>query len=102
MPLSAVFIGFDLSPVTTPGYLALLYAAIIGTFLGMMLSFYNIKRFGATASAMTSYVMPIVTGFGGWLLLDEQITTNMLIGVVFIIAGIALINRKPRQIVNRG
>jgi drug/metabolite transporter (DMT)-like permease len=46
--------------------------------------------------------MPIVTGFGGWLLLDEQITTIMLIGVVFIIAGIALINRKPRQIVNRG
>jgi drug/metabolite transporter (DMT)-like permease len=102
MPLSAVFIGFDLSPVTTPGYLALLYAAIIGTFLGMMLSFYNIKRFGATASAMTSYVMPIVTGFGGWLLLDEQITTNMILGVVFIIAGIALINRKPRQIVNLG
>jgi drug/metabolite transporter (DMT)-like permease len=102
MPLSAVFIGFDLSPVTTPGYLALLYAAIIGTFLGMMLSFYNIKRFGATASAMTSYVMPIVTGFGGWLLLDEQITTIMLIGVALIIAGIALINRKPRQIVNLG
>lgn len=102
MPLSAVFVGFDLSPVTVTGYLALGYAAIIGTFLGMMLSFYNIKRFGATASAMTSYVMPIVTGFGGWLLLDEQITAGMLVGVVLIIAGIALINRKSRQNVNLG
>ncbi len=102
MPLSAVFIGFDLSPVTTSGYLALAYAALIGTFLGMMLSFYNIKRFGATAAAMTSYVMPIVTGIGGWLLLDEQITLGMLAGVVLIISGIALINRKSRRIVNLG
>lgn len=94
MPLSAVFVGFDLSSVTTTGYLALLYAAFIGTFLGMLLSFYNIKRFGATASAMTSYVMPVVTGFGGWLLLDEEITAVMLSGVVLIVAGIALINRQ--------
>ncbi|MCB8944910.1 MAG: DMT family transporter [Ardenticatenaceae bacterium] len=102
MPLSILFFGFDLTPVTTTGYLALAYAAFIGTFLGMMLSFYNIKRFGATAAAMTSYVMPIVTGFGGWLLLDEQITAVMLIGVGLIIAGIALINRKSRAIVNLG
>ena len=68
----------------------------------MMLSFYNIKRFGATAAAMTSYVMPIVTGIGGWLLLDEQITLGMLVGVVLIISGIALINRKSRRIVNLG
>ena len=100
MPLSLLFFGFDLSPVTTTGYLALTYAALIGTFLGMMMSFYNIKRFGATAAAMTSYVMPIVTGIGGWLLLDEQITGIMLIGVVLIIAGIVLINRKSPRIVN--
>lgn len=102
MPLSAIFIGFDLSPVTGTGYLALAYAAFIGTFLGMMLAFYNIKRFGATASAMTSYVMPIVTSLGGWLLLDEQITSTMLFGVALIISGIALINHHSGQTVNHG
>ena len=75
--------------------------AIISKFLWMMLSFYNIKRFGAMVSAMTSYAMPIVTGFGGWLQLDKQVIADMLVGVVLISVGIGLINRESGQIVNQ-
>jgi drug/metabolite transporter (DMT)-like permease len=102
MPLSLLFFGFDLQQVTQTGYLALAYAALIGTFFGMMLSFYNIKRFGATAAAMTSYIMPIVAGIGGWLVLGERITAVMVVGVILIIAGIATLNQKFRPNVNRG
>ena len=93
MPLSALIIGFDLHTVTTDGYLALGYAALVGTFAGMLLAVYNVKRFGATAAAMTSYIVPIFAGLGGVLLLDEQITPVMLVGVVLIVSGIMVINR---------
>ena len=94
IPLSILIIGFDLSSVTSQGYFALGYAALIGTFGGMILSVYNIKRFGATASAMTAYVIPIVAGIGGVMFLGEQITAVMLIGMAIIIAGIAILNQK--------
>ena len=96
MPLSLLLVGFDLGDVTSQGYMVLLYAAFIGTFSGMMLAFYNIQRFGATASAMTSYVIPIVAGIAGVLLLGETITTFMAIGMALIIAGIALINQRSQ------
>lgn len=94
VPLSLLFVGFDLQAVTTQGYFALGYAALIGTFSGFILSFYIIKRFGATPSAMTAYVIPIVAGVGGMLILDETISRTMLVGMGLIISGIALINQR--------
>lgn len=97
-PLSLLFVGFDLGQVTSQGYMALLYAALIGTFSGMMLSFYNVQRFGATASAVTGYIIPIVAVIAGIVLLDETITGGMLVGVVLIAGGIALLNERPRRV----
>jgi drug/metabolite transporter (DMT)-like permease len=60
----------------------------------MLLAFYNIKRFGATAAAMTLYVIPVVASVGGILVLGEKITEGMLVGISLIIVGVALINRR--------
>ena len=92
-PLSIIFFGFDISLVDAQGITALIYAAIVGTFLGMLLSFYNIQRFGATAAVMSSYVIPVIASLTGVLLLHEQITIPMAIGMVLIILGVWLINR---------
>ena len=94
LPLSILWVGFDLTAVTGPGYIALGYAALVGTFAGLLLAFYNIKQFGATASAMTAYIIPIFAGIGGALLLNEHITSFMLVGMGLIMTGIALINQK--------
>jgi len=97
LPLSIVMIGLNFESVTTTGYMGLLYAALIGTFAGLLLAFYNIKRFGATAAAMTAYVIPVVAGIGGVLFLDEQITAVMLIGMTLIIIGIAVLQSKKSK-----
>jgi drug/metabolite transporter (DMT)-like permease len=96
MPLSLLFVGFNLTAVTPTGYGALGYASVMGTFGGMMLAFYIIKRFGATASAMTAYVVPIITNIGGILLLGETFTVGMLWGALLIVAGIFIINQRRR------
>ncbi len=101
MPLSALLVGVDLSGVDGRGYAVLLYAALAGTFFGMMLSFYNIKRFGATAASMPMYVIPVVASLGGALVLGERITGGMLVGMALIAAGIALITKPAANSGNR-
>jgi drug/metabolite transporter (DMT)-like permease len=98
MPMSAMLVGINLQRVNGQGYFALGYAALAGTFLAMFLAFYNVKRFGVTASAMTLYVVPVVAGLGGVLVLDEHISAGMVAGMSLIAAGIAFIqtNRKAK------
>jgi len=96
VPLSALLVGIDMRGVNGQGYFALGYAALVGNFAGMLLSFYNVKRFGATAAAMPLYVIPVVGGLGGALFLGEQITAGMTTGMGLIAAGIALINQRAR------
>jgi drug/metabolite transporter (DMT)-like permease len=96
MPLSVLLVGVDLQNVNAQGYFALGWAALAGNFAGMLLAFYNIKHFGATASAMSLYVIPAVAGLGGVLILNEQITAGMLAGLILIGLGIALINQREK------
>ena len=92
IPFSLLVEGFDISKVNFQGVLALLFAAIAGSFLGMMLSLYNIQRFGATTAVMTTYVVPIVAGLIGVVFLKEQITWGMVGGIVLIVLGVWMIN----------
>lgn len=96
MPLSALLVGVNLQAVNGQGYFALGYAALVGTFSGMLLAFHNIKRFGATASAVSLYVVPVVAGLGGVLILGEQITPGILAGLGLVALGITLINQRRR------
>jgi drug/metabolite transporter (DMT)-like permease len=96
VPISLFFEGFDLSQVNYQGVAALVYAAIIGTFLGFLLSFYNIQRFGATAAVMTAYVIPVIAGLVGFLFLGETITFGMVAGILLIMIGVWVINTTGR------
>jgi len=93
LPLSTLLIGMDFSRVNPQGFVALGYAAVVGTFLGLLLNFYNIQRFGATAGAMATYFIPIFATLGGVILLGEQITPGMLAGMALILSGVWLINQ---------
>ena len=103
LPFALLTVGFDMSALDGAGILSLIYAAVVGTFLGLLLSFYNIKRFGATPAVLTTYVIPMVAGAGGVLFLGEEITTTMLLGMVIIIGGIALLQEygKPLGVLRR-
>lgn len=94
MVVTTFTVGFDLNEVNAAGYGSLLYAAVFGAFGGLLLEFWIIQRFGATSAAITTYIIPIFATLGGTLFLDEHITPVMLVGMVFIIAGIAIINRR--------
>ena len=96
MPVSVIFVGLDLQNVDSQGYVALVYAALVGTFAGFLLAFHNVKRFGATTAAMVLYITPIVAALAGIVVLGETISTGMLVGTILIVIGIALINQREQ------
>lgn len=73
------------------GVTALIYAAMTGTLLAIIFFFENVRRFGATAAAMIQYVIPVVATIGGILLLHEQFTPSMAVGIALIVGGITLL-----------
>ena len=94
VPWMFFFVTDDLLALNWIGWAAVLYAAVVGTFFGILLDFYNIKHFGATASALVSYILPIITGIFGVLLLGETITSGMIVGMFLILSGVWLINSR--------
>jgi drug/metabolite transporter (DMT)-like permease len=97
LPLSILVEGFDLSRVNQQGLIAVGYVSLIGTFSGFLLGFYTIKRFGTTPSAIVWYLIPIITGIGGALLLGEQLTTGIFVGMALIFSGIVIINQQVQD-----
>lgn len=85
--------GFDLSHARISGVLALLYAAVIGTFFAFLFYLTAVQRFGATVASQTEYVVPMAATVLGVLLLGEQVTPTMGIGMMVIAVGLWVFDR---------
>jgi drug/metabolite transporter (DMT)-like permease len=92
LPITLLQGGFDVTQANGQGYFALVYGAIIGTVLAFLLFFHLISRFGATATAMVPYIVPIAATLGGIFLLDETLTWGTVAGMLVIGLGIAILN----------
>jgi drug/metabolite transporter (DMT)-like permease len=97
MLLAVLFVDIDLRPVNGQGYLVLVYAALVGNFAAMYFAYHNLKRFGVTAASMTDYVTPVVATLGGMLVLKEQVTGGMVVGMALVVLGIVLVNLRANK-----
>jgi drug/metabolite transporter (DMT)-like permease len=61
-----------------------------------------IQQVGPVRAAVVTYLMPPIGVALGWLVLDEPVGWNLLVGLAFVIAGVALVQQiTPRGIVRR-
>lgn len=97
LPLGFLWQGIDAGQVTPQGIVALVYAGLAAAFAGQLMAFYVTQRFGATAFSLTAYIIPVVAAVLGVLLLDEKVTSWMGAGMVLVILGIMLINRRQKE-----
>ncbi|MFN3704704.1 MAG: DMT family transporter [Thermoflexales bacterium] len=77
--------------VTTAALAA--YVALMNSVVSFFLFMYLNQRFSATAAALPSYLIPLVTAVLGAALLDEVVTLPMVAGGVLIVGGLWLVNR---------
>lgn len=77
-------------------WLACAWMGIIGMGLAYLAYFYLINNWGATRTAMVTYVFPVTAVLLGVIFLGERPTWHVFAGGMLIIGGIALVNlRRP-------
>lgn len=93
LPLSLVFDQpWTLRPAL-PAIASLLTLSLLGTAFAYILYYWLIEKTGATRTSLVTYLLPIFGVMWGALLLHEPIEWEAMVGLVLIIAGVALVNR---------
>jgi drug/metabolite transporter (DMT)-like permease len=89
----------DWTVVTTVGWLLLLWAAVVPTYVCWTLWSWVNHRNGVGRSAMFLFLVPLVSGLTSWLLLDEGFGVLKIAGAALTLAGLMLAHGavRPRR-----
>jgi len=77
--------------------LAMVYLAVFGSVVGYVAYSYLITQMSSTKVSVLSYVNVVVALFLGWLILDEIITSRIIIAASLIIGGVFIVNYKKAK-----
>lgn len=80
------------------GLLAIVYLGVFGSVLGFFCYHYVLKRVTAIQASILSYFNTIIAIFLGWLILNEEITIDLLFATVLIITGVFITNYTRKEI----
>lgn len=97
------FVQFYLTPNisastwSNESILAMIYLALFGSVVGYVAFSYLLTQLPSTKVVVLSYVNVVVALFLGWLILDEVITSTIILAATLIISGVVIVNyRKVR------
>ena len=89
------------SPVTLPQlgitWVALLFMGVLGSGLAFVMAFYLIHEIGPTRTSMVTYLFPLGGVILGVIVLREQLTWQVIVGAIFILASLAIANWEPKK-----
>jgi drug/metabolite transporter (DMT)-like permease len=91
-PLALSVEGFTF-PLTQPYLIMILYLSILNSGVALLLWMYLIREEDVTVLALSTFLIPMIAVFMGWLLLAENVGPVSLLGMGMILAGLYLINR---------
>lgn len=98
-----LILAFIFSPVIKPSQwsieslAAVAYLGVFGSVIGYFCYNYALKKVSATEVSILSYFNTIIAIFLGWLVLNEEITIDLLVATVLIITGVFITNYKKKQ-----
>lgn len=72
-------------------FAALVYLTVFGSILAYSAYVYALAHLRTTQTSLYAYVNPVIAVIAGWLILDEQLTWRSIVGMVVILAGVALV-----------
>ena len=74
---------------------ALLILGVLGTGMAYVLNYRLISDEGPTVASTTTYLLPIVAVVLGALVVNEAVTVPMVAGMIVVLSGVALVQRRP-------
>jgi drug/metabolite transporter (DMT)-like permease len=69
---------------------AWLVLGAFGTGIAYIFYYALISEIGATPASLVTYIIPVVGLILGWLVLDERLGLNGIVGMILIVAGVAV------------
>jgi len=97
--VSGFFLDGDMvSYVDTPIVSSLLYQTLVTASFGMVAWYTMIRKYGATALHSFIFIMPISGVFLGVVLLNEPVTANLIISIIFVVTGLIVVNRQQHPL----
>lgn len=101
-PLAILFgRGIPLARLQGQVLLAVGWLGFASSGLAYILYYTLIRRIGATQLTMVTYIIPIVGLILGAVVLQESVTLTMILALVFILAGLVVVNRPQRAVHQR-
>ncbi len=86
--------GFSILHLTTVGWLGLLYMALLSSIVAYTLFDWSLKYLKITDTVIFSYISPIFTLPAAFLILGEVPTSDVILGVIIVSAGIVVAEHK--------
>jgi drug/metabolite transporter (DMT)-like permease len=103
VPLLLIGIPLEGNPLrfhwTPMAVVAMFYLAIVGSVIAFILYYWLMKNMAVTKTLLIALVTPVVAVILGMIVLKERLEWRTLLGGAMIISGIALLVRKPRQVI---
>ena len=76
---------------------ALIYLVVFGSLIAYSAYVIAISKLPATLVSIYAYINPIVAVILGWVLLNEKMNVNMLLGTMVTLGGVFLVNREFKK-----
>lgn len=89
--------GFSTINWSMESIIAMIYLALFGSVVGYVAFSYLLTQLPSTKVVVLSYVNLVVALFLGWLILDEMITSRIIVATVLIISGVIVVNYKKAK-----
>ena len=87
----------NLIHIAGEGWYALLYLIFFGSLLAYSAYVFAISKLPPTLVSVYAYINPVVAVTLGWLLLQEKMNVNMILGTLIILYGVYLVNREYKK-----
>ncbi len=96
VPFLASEIG-SWKPVSIPALLNLVYLGVFCSAVSYFMFLYAIRKLGPTVSSAFLNLIPVVSVFAGYLILDEKLLLIQYAGMVIILASLFVLNRNQNK-----
>ena len=93
----AIFEGMlsGLTEIPVTAWVCILFLALLGTVLGFIWYYEGIRDIGAAKAGTFINIVPLSAIGFGFIILDESLTSSLILGTSLVLLGIWLVNRKP-------
>jgi drug/metabolite transporter (DMT)-like permease len=95
LALAAPFGGLAPPTWRPDAVLGLAILGVLGTGVAYVINYRIITDDGPVLASTVTYLLPVVAVVLGFAVLDERITAQLVLGVLIVLAGVALTRRKP-------